>query len=112
MPSIRELRNGVRRSRGLALVAAALILFLQFAGAAHFHSYTWSSERQTRVQPSSDLEGCTVCLLALHSPGIASPPAVLFAFATHEEPVHALGRAAFSPARLRSQLVRGPPVSI
>jgi hypothetical protein len=100
-----------RRSRIAAMFAAALIVFVQLAGAAHFHSFG-DSRHSTQAQISADADFCPVCLVAFHAPAAAAPVIAQFSPAIEKGPVLTDGHTHISRIAFEVPLGRAPPVSL
>jgi hypothetical protein len=107
----RSFKQGVDSSkRASAYFAAALIVFLQLVGAAHFHNGPFGGHREARVLVAASSDQCTVCVLALHAPAAAAPVTSV------PSPAPVCGEVLFrqahepSVAFLDSKQGRAPPV--
>jgi len=105
-------RNGQRWERGIAAVAAAILLLVQLLGAAHFHPLPTAQKHFADAVVDIDHGLCSVCLFRVYSPTVCAATPSLTA------PL-LLGRIDLVAAESRlccshdSHLfVRGPPASV
>jgi len=102
----------MRKYRPLTgLFAAALIVFVQLVGAAHFHNFT-DSRHAAQTQLSADSELCSVCLMAFHAPAAASPALAHFSAVVEIGFVSSTATVGFSRVSFEDHLGRAPPASL
>ncbi len=65
-------QGGQRWKRGVAAVAAAILLLAQSLAAAHFHPLPDQQKYSAEAVASVDNGLCAVCLLRIHSPTVAA----------------------------------------
>jgi len=100
-----------RNLRIAAAFAAALIVFAQLAGAAHFHSFG-DSHHSTQAQISADADLCPVCLIAFHAPAASSPAITQFLPSLESGSTFVASRVEISLTAFEVPLGRAPPASI
>gem|GEM_PF-4710143 len=112
---LRRLNTNIQSERSprrpaLAVFAAALIVFVQLAGAAHFHGFS-RSQNAAQAELAAASELCALCL-ACHIPVVAAPSQ-----ASVSTPILAHAPAAvdaIEPAQmaLEDHFGRAPPASL
>jgi hypothetical protein len=96
----------------MAVFAAALLLFGQFAACAHSHPDELTRATSERVAFTAPAQLCALCLLAFHSPASASALPVV----ENPQPVVEVAQPAVRPGyhslHFGSSLTRAPPFSV
>ncbi|MGO9452083.1 MAG: hypothetical protein ACLQDV_13740 [Candidatus Binataceae bacterium] len=101
-----------KRRSTTAFFAAALIVLAQLAGAAHFHSYYGGHTREAQIQTSADSDLCAVCLLASHTPAVATPSMAPLALVSEARAIVATDPVEVLRTAFEDKLVRGPPAAL
>jgi hypothetical protein len=94
-----------------AIFAAALIVFIQLVGTAHYHNLP-SSRHAAQSQLSADPELCPVCLIAFHAPAASSPAPAQHSPEVEIHSVFASNSGETSEVAFESHFGRAPPASL
>jgi len=101
-----------RRHRPVtAILAAALIVFVQLVGASHYHNLP-GSRHAAQTQLSADPELCPICLIAFHAPAASSPALALFSPKIEIHSVLASDSSEISDLAFENHFGRAPPASL
>jgi hypothetical protein len=94
-----------------AILAAALIVFVQLVGASHYHNLP-SSRHAAQTELSADSELCSICLIAFHAPVASSPALVQFSPEVEIDPVLVSDSGEISEVAFEYHFSRAPPASL
>lgn len=94
-----------------AIVAAALIVFIQLVSASHYHNLP-SSRHAAQTQLSADPELCQICLIAFHAPVASSPALAHFSPKIEIHWVLASDSGEISDVAFENHFGRAPPASL
>lgn len=94
-----------------AILAAALIVFVQLVGASHYHNLT-GSRHAAQTQLSADPELCPICLIAFHAPAASSPALAQFSPRIEIRSVLASDSGEMSDLAFEDHFGRAPPASL
>ncbi|HUO06129.1 MAG TPA: DUF2946 family protein [Candidatus Binataceae bacterium] len=98
--------------RVFSAAAAILLLFAQFAGAAHYHeSDSWPG-RGASAQLSATEGFCPICHLAHHSPGSVAAIAATFSDPVAAERIEVSSLPVFHASAYSTVRGRAPPASL
>jgi hypothetical protein len=92
-------------------MAAALLLFVQFVSAGHFHNFTGTHDA-VQVQTSAGSELCPICMVAFHAPAASAPTLTPLAPAFETGRISSAGRIEISRIAFETRFGRAPPVSL
>lgn len=94
-----------------AIFAAALIVFIQLVGTAHYHNLP-SYWHAAQSQLSADPELCPVCLIAFHAPAASSPAPAQHSPELEIHSVLASNSSEISEVAFEYHFSRAPPASL
>jgi hypothetical protein len=94
-----------------AIFAAALIVFIQLVGTAHYHNLP-RYRHAAQSQLSADPELCPVCLIAFHAPAASSLAPAQHSPEVEIHSVLASDSGEISEVALEYHFSRAPPASL
>ena len=99
------------RKPALALFAAVLLVFVQLAGAAHFHNSGGPRDQaQSEISAGADL--CPVCLAAFHAPAAPAPVVTPLAPLFQTSTAASIHTSEVSRVVFQNHFGRAPPASL